>query len=261
MRYREFRDQLQMALHEEGMFGQRIDNPTETIDLENMERSWKVYIARSSSVDTEPFHVSATITFNWGAIDTARSYTCEEDLLTELLGQKRSSSKTKPRYVRVDLKLNAHLPYGSTSVIPDVQTFGSWADTIRRKLELEFQEIKRRGEQLVAVIGVLEEIRIESRCDSTGKMSMAGLSVSGFRMVRVPRVWDDSERNNAEKGALTELAMLSKKFKYSLEEWTTGIGELARWIRYTPPPENLKEIEPFFDEQGDEEEGGTETIH
>ena len=43
MRYDEFRDQLQNALHNVGLFGQRIGNPVETVDLYTMRRHWKVY--------------------------------------------------------------------------------------------------------------------------------------------------------------------------------------------------------------------------
>jgi hypothetical protein len=261
MRYQEFRDQLQIVLHNEGLFGQRIGNPTETIDLESMVRRWKVYIVGSSTANTEPFYVTAKIAFNWGPFNTARSYTCEEDLLTELLGRAKSSLKTEPRFTRVDLELHARLPQGSTSAIPEAQTLGSWADSIRQKLDKVFRESKWRHGRLVAVLGALDEVSIESRCDSAGRLSIAGISIAGFRMVRAPRVWDDPDRRDAEKGGAAELSRLAQKFRYSLEEWLAGIAELARWIRYTPPPADAKEIEPPFEEQEDEDEGGPETIH
>jgi hypothetical protein len=262
MRYDEFREQLQIALLNVGLLGQRIGNPTETIDLESMGRRWKAYIMGSSTTDTEPFHVSAKIAFNWNPFNTARSYTCEEDLLEELLGRAKSSSKTEPRFTRVDLELHARLPYGSTSTIPEARTFGSWADSIRQKLDKVFRESKWRQGRLVAVLGVLEEISIESRCDPSGHLSIAGISIAGFRVVRVPRVWDDPDRRNAEKGAAVELSRLAEKFKYSLDEWKAGIAELARWLRYTPPPADASQIEPPLEDQEDEDEdGGPETIH
>jgi hypothetical protein len=262
MRYDEFRDQLQMALQNVGLLGQRIGNPTETVDLESMGRRWKVYIVGTSTTDTEPFHVTAKIAFHWNPFDIARSYTCEEDLLTELLGRTKSSSKTEPRFTRVDLELHARLPYGSTTAIPKAQTFGSWVGSIKQKLDKAFTESKWRQGRLVAVLGSLDEINIESKCDSAGRLSIKGLSIAGFRMVRVPRVWDDPERRNAEKGAAAELSRLAQKFTYSLDEWRASIAELARWIRYTPPPADAKQIAPPFEEHGGEDEnGGPETIH
>jgi hypothetical protein len=260
MRYDEFRDQLQIALHNVGLFGQRLGNPTETIELESTERRWKVYIIGPS--DTDPFHITAKIAFSWNPFNTARSYTCEEDLLEELLGRTKSSSKTEPRFTRVDLELTATLPHGSMSALPDTQTFGSWSESTQQKLDKIFRESKWRQGRLVAVLGALEELRIESRCDSSGRLSIAGVSIAGFRMIRLPRVWDDPDRRDAEKSAAAELARLAEKFKYSLEEWRTAIAELSRWIRYTPPPADASQVEPLIDDQEDEDEsGGPETIH
>jgi hypothetical protein len=261
MRYDEFRDQLQIALHNAGLLGQRLGNPTETIDLESMGRRWKVYVIGTSN-DTEPFHITAKIAFNWNPFNTARSYTCEEDLLTELLGRAKSSAKTEPRFARVDLELYARLPYGSTTTIPEVQTFGAWADSIRQKLYKEFTESKWRQERLVAVLGAVEEINVDSKCDSAGRLSITGVSIAGFRIVRVPRMWDDPDRRDAEKDPSTELSKLVQKFKYSLDEWRISIAELAKWIRYTPPPADAVQGKQPFEEQPDEDgEGGPETIH
>jgi hypothetical protein len=62
----------------------------------------------------EPFHAGATSNFRWSPLDSARSYTCEEDLLTELFGR-RAGRSTQPRQMRVDIVLGATLPYGSTT--------------------------------------------------------------------------------------------------------------------------------------------------
>ncbi len=125
-----------------------------------------------------------------------------------------------------------------------------------------FTENKRRRGEIVSVLGSLKEIDIESKYDSVGHLSIKGISIAGFRMVRVPRVWDDPERRDAEKDAAAELSRLAQKFKHSLDEWRASITELARWIRYTPPPADAKQIAPIFEELEDEdEEGGPETIH
>jgi hypothetical protein len=213
-----------------------------------MRRRWKVYVLGPSAANSEPFHVTAKIAFDWSPIDTARSYSCEEDLLTELLGPTKHAAKTEPRLIRVDLDLYARLPCGSTTAIPEALTFRSWADSIKQKLDTVFTESKWRQEQLVGVLGSLDEIDIASKCDSAGVLSFKGLSVAGFRMVRVPRVWDDPDRRDAEKGAAAELSRLVQMFKYSLDEWSASIVELARWIRYTPLPLETKRVAPPFED-------------
>lgn len=259
MRYHEFRNQLQSALKNAGLLVHCVGSPSETVDLESMGRRWKVYIVGSSTKDTEPFYVGAKIAFSWDPFDSARSYTCEEDLLTELLGRTKSASITKPRFIRVDLELFARLPYGSKTVIPKAQIFGSWADAIKKKLDKVIIESKWRQERLVAVLGSLQEIKIQSKCDPAGHLSIEEISIEGFRIVRVPRMWDDPDRRDAEKSAAAELLRLARKFQYSLDEWRASMVELARRIRYTPPPMDAKQIEPPLEEE--DEEGEMETIH
>jgi len=87
MRYDEFRDQFQDALRDVGLFLQHIGNPIETIELSGTGRRWKVYISRSSPPNTEPFHVTAKIAFDWSPFDAARSCTCG------ILGTGYSTSK------------------------------------------------------------------------------------------------------------------------------------------------------------------------
>lgn len=86
------------------------------------------------------------------------------------------------------------------------------------------------------------------------------MSVSGFRLVRVPRIWDDPERRDAEKGIGEELARLAWRFKNAFDGWTESVAELATWIRYSPPPPGAKPVEPWFENE-EEDDGGPETIH
>jgi hypothetical protein len=261
MRYDEFRDRLQDALRRAGLFFQPVDRPTETIDLANTGRRWKAYIWRSAPQSAEPFHVSAKIAFDWSPFDAARAYTCEEDLLTELLGRKQRPTKTERRRTRVDLALHASLPYGSTTPMPDPQLFGSWTGAVGEKLDELLTEFKERQGRVVAVMGGRAEVETEVRCNAEGVLSLKGVSVSGFRLVPVPRVWDDPDRRKAEKDIGEELARLARRFKDALDEWTRSVAELATWIRYSPPPQGAKRVEPWFEDEDGDEDDGPETIH
>jgi len=97
------------------LFFPHADRPTETIDLVTTERRWRVFVFRNAPQQAEPFHVSAKISFGWSPFEAARSYTREEDLLSELLGRRERPTKTEPRILRVDIVLRASLPYGSTT--------------------------------------------------------------------------------------------------------------------------------------------------
>jgi hypothetical protein len=262
MRYHEFRDLLQITLQNSGLSGQHIGDPIETVDLNDMGRRCKIYISGSATADTEPFYVAAKISFNWNPLETARSYTREEDLLTELLDRTKHPSQTKPRHIRIDLVLSATLPHGSTTAVPEPRTFGSWANLLRDKLDKVFTESKWRRGQLVSVKGFLEQIHVDSKLDSAGRLAIEGLSIAGFRMIRVPRVWDDPDRRESEKGAEAEISRLVQNFKYSLEEWNSGICELTRWIRCTPSTDVKKQTSRPLREQRQKKGGnGSDTIH
>lgn len=65
MRYAEFRDRLEDAFQEAGLFFHDADRRVETIDLADTLRGWKVYVCRAAPRSAEPFHVSAVIGFEW----------------------------------------------------------------------------------------------------------------------------------------------------------------------------------------------------
>jgi hypothetical protein len=142
MRYAEFRDRLQNALRGAGVFFHDA-GAAETIELTDAVRRWEGHI-RMTLPDPEPFHVAANLAFKWSPVAAARAYTCEEDLLTDLLGRKQRYPKTQPRWTRVDLTLRATHPYGSTTPMPDAQILGPWTNSVGEKLDKLFTGIPRQ---------------------------------------------------------------------------------------------------------------------
>ena len=261
MRYDEFRDCLQEALREAGLFFPHADRPAETIDVVTTERRWRVFIFRNAPQQAEPFHVSAEISFGWTPFDVARSFTCEEDLLSELLGRKGRPTKTEPRILRVDIVLRASLPYGSTTPMPEPPIFGPWIAALGETLDESLPTDTRRGRgRLATVMGYRGEVEAEAQHTSAGVLSLKGLSLSAFRMVQVPRVWDDPERRESEKGPGKELDQLARRFKGALDGWTRRVAEFATWIRYSPPPPEASSDDGRPDD-GDENDPEPETTH
>jgi len=258
MRYDEFRDQLRDALHDAGLL-LGIERPSETVDLACMDRRWEVQIWRGERKGTEPFDVLAEISFRWTALNAARGHTCEEDVLMEMLGRRSRAPKTQRRWVRVDLGLHASLPYGSTARVPEPQLLSSWTAAMGQSLDKLLTDIQERQGKIVAVTGGRENVKIKAQCTAQGELSLTGVSVSAFQVVRVPRAWDDPDRRDAEKSIGKELARLALRFKMALQEWTSKVGELGNWVRYSPPPPEAKPLEPWFEDE--EEEGGPKTIH
>ena len=282
MLYDEFRDQLQNALQDVGLFRRRVPappsdrrewvrrlfDPAETMDLSSTIRRWKAGVSAPSSRNAQPFRVSAALEFEWKPFDTARSYGCEEELLTELLGPRKLPSNTEQWFIRVHFQLRATLPQGSTASLPEAQTFAAWICSVRQKLENILKEHSRRQRRLIALAGRLGElggvgeVEIRTRCDAKGSLSLDEISVEAFRDVEVPRAWDDRHREPREKGADAELHRFAQRFKKSLHEWTAAVAELARSIRYTPPPPLEEPAKTLFDNLVRHHENrGPERIH
>jgi hypothetical protein len=258
VRYDEFRDELEAALQRNSLHFHSLQR-VETIELANTVQHWKVYADGAAPPSTEPFRVSAEIA--WSPFDAARSYAREEDLLTELIGRKKRLPRTERRWKRVDLRLHASLPYGSTTAMPAPQLFGAW--TASEKVHGAFAEVEEKEGRIVAVLGAHEDVDVQAHCQPDGVISLKGLAISGFRIVHLPRVWDDPERRKAEKDPHAELDRLARTFKASLDEWTKSVSELATWIRYAPPAAGAKPVEPWFEElrEDDDKDSGPETIN
>jgi hypothetical protein len=261
VRYAEFRDRLESALREAGLLVHDADR-RETIDLADTVRRWQVYIVRAAAPRTEPFHVSAEVGFAWTPVNAARAYTSEEDLLTQIIGRRRRPTRTERRWTRVDLSLHASLPYGSTTSMPEPHVFSAWSASIVEKVDVALTDIEERNGRIAAVLGGHGDLEVEAHCKLDGVVSLKGVAISGFRMVRVPHVWDDPKRREAEKDPHVELGRLAQTFKATIDEWRKSVSELASWIRYSPPPPGAKPIEPWFEDQSeDDDDGGPETIH
>jgi hypothetical protein len=228
MRYDEFRERWLAALRSARLLAHH-DRPEETISLSTTERRWRVHLLPRP---VEPFHAGATISFRWSPFESARSYTREEDLLTELLGRSRSGRATQLRLLRVDITLRASLPYGSTAPVPAPDVWLPWVASVEEKVD-DALTVRRRKRSDIAWRGGLE---LEGRTSPNGAFAFHGMSVSAFEMIVVPRIWDDPKRREREASAGAQIDGLAKRFRGALDAWTANIDELLRWLRYAPGP-------------------------
>ena len=256
MRYADFRNRFEDALQEAGLFVRGVDRRIETIDLADSVRHWEADIWRANTRSAEPFHVSAVIAFTWDPINTARAYTTEEDLLEAVVGRRRRPIKTERRWVRVDLSLHARLPYGSTTPMPEPQMFAGWTAAVEQHADAAFTDIKEKQGRIVAIFGGHTDLDVQAQCKSGGVLSLNGVSIAGFRIVHVPRVWDDPVRREAERNAGGELDRVARTFKTALDDWTNRLSELAAWIRYSPPSPGVTPVAPWFVDEIESDDDG-----
>ena len=253
MRYDEFRDRWQAALRTARLLSHH-DRPEETIDLATTARRWRV---RPWPRPAEPFHVGTTISFRWDPFASARAYTCEEDLLTELLGR-RTGRSTQRRLLRVDITLHATLPYGSTTSMPAPDVWLPWVGSVEDKVDNALTGRRRRKGAELRWRGDLE---IKGRTALDGAFSLHAMSVPAYELIVVPRIWDDPRRREREASAAQQIDGLAGRFRGALDAWTASVGELVRWLSHAPGPRPAPSRRRRLDPLPDDGDAGPETTH
>lgn len=225
MRYDEFRDRWQKALRSAGLLS-HLDRAEETIDLRTTARRWEAHQLPRS---VEPFSVGASIRFVWDPFESARSYTCEEDLLTDLLGR-GARRNTQRRLLRVDITLGANLPYGSTARMPASAVWIPWVASVKESLDAALTPRRGGGSTDHLYRGDLE---IAGRSTLDERFCFDRVSVSAFDVIVVPRMWDDPDRRERERSADSRIDALAGRFRAAADAWNARIGELVTRLRYT----------------------------
>jgi hypothetical protein len=145
--------------------------------------------------------------------------------------------------------------------MPEPHVFGAWSASIVKKAHATLNETEERQGQIVAVLGAHGELEVQARCKPDGVVSLNGVTISGFRIVRVPRVWDDPERREAERGAHVEIGRLTRTCKITPDGWTQSVSELAPGSGTRRHHLKRSQFEPWFEDQSeDDDEGGTKMI-
>ena len=88
-----------------------------------MDRTHQIVVEPIGGQDAEPFFVTATLSWTWSALHTARARTCEEDVLVEMLGRGREDARTEKPWIRLDIKFKASLPWGNPMPMPSMARF------------------------------------------------------------------------------------------------------------------------------------------
>ena len=135
MNYDEFKSAFMFALRESQlpMIGL---TPDEVLGLRSADRTFTVGVEPMDRDIGRPFHVSAAISFRWDAIQTARTATCEEDLMIELLGRDGAQGiETERPWLRIDIKLRSGLAWGKGIPMPASATWTKWSREALGRLE------------------------------------------------------------------------------------------------------------------------------
>ena len=233
MRYDAFRNSLLLALSEAELYSSW-DRPTETIDLATTTGSWKTGVGSGLEQRAEPFllhgsmgpWVHGIVSFRWDPLESARTQTTEEDLVSELFGRDDDLPETMQRELRTDIVLRANLPYASRTPMPEPSLWRSWSALVDDRLApfLPAEVVQHRG-QTVIVMGWRGTVEVESRCSDDGELCLSSVSLPSWQAVVLPRIRDGAD-DELEGDIAKQLDDLAEGHRIALDQWMDCIAEL-----------------------------------
>ena len=193
--------------------------PSETIEVHTMSRTYSILISWRDVGRTRPFYVTTTLSWEWDALQSARTATREEDLLIELLGQDGHYLVTERPWLRVDVTLDATLPAGAPILLPDVDTWQRWVAAVTRRvaplLLTESSDLKDERSLLLSWRG---DPVARLRCPPDGRLWLTGVKLPAWQGIDLARQWDDPDRPR-DYGTESQLADFCERLSKALKEW------------------------------------------
>jgi hypothetical protein len=231
MNHQSFRSAFEAALRLSGLqtFGV---GGHDLLDLQHLDRIHRVAVEPSGGQDTEPFLVTASLSWRWSALQTARANTTEEDVVTELLGRgDEVGIRTERPWIRVDIALKATLPHGMPMVMPGPKALRAWCRATTSRIELiesptsEAQVPDRDDGRLLVLAWQQEEPRVYAVCRSSGELMLDGVELAAWQGIEVPRILDDPDHEPDPEPA-EALAAMFGRIRVALSAWTQALDHL-----------------------------------
>jgi hypothetical protein len=224
MNYEQFRAAWYKALTEAGMWSY-LAPPAETVDLGSMSRTYQVYVHLGRSQEVEPFHVSASLSWTWDALQSARAATTEEDVLMLFLGDERRYQYTERPWLRVDVTLSATLPWGSPLPLPEPARWRDWLADVTERLQLLLPMDWETRDEKMAIFASRSEPEAEVQPTADGQLYLTGVKLSAWERIDLPRQWDDPRRKRDES-PYDQLVDFVERVWEAMDEWNQSLAHL-----------------------------------
>jgi len=236
MRYEDFRATWDAALRDAGFLS--IGPPNQTFDTESCTKKYQVFVEPRGGQDGAPFHVTATLSFSWDALKTARTATSEEDMLTTLFGRAQEGLvDTEAPWLRVDVKLNASLAWGKPLPMPTPGHYRRWAREVTARLEkmsplLPEETVRETHDGDLEVLGYKDDPELRVKCDGEGVLWLTSVALSGWEAITLPRLWSDFDRHDDDPREA--LDQMFARVRAALHAWMECLDHLTAVPKAAP---------------------------
>lgn len=232
MDYEAFKTEFMTELRDAGLLLVGL-SPDETLEMRTTARRFSVHILPVRPERASPLHVAGTISWTWDAIKSARTATCEGDLLQELLGSREAREvPTAPPDLRVDLTLSANFLWGQEIPMPPPSTWVRWGrEAVGRMRDVErvvTEETEAPLEGgLPSVLAWQGEPTLQVLCNEQGELRLESLSLDAFQMIDLPRNTDDTDAEPDPHPA-SQLAAMFARVRAALHAWGEVMDHLVK---------------------------------
>jgi len=217
MNYNQFRTLFHEALEIAGLAHLPFQ-PIETVELGGISRTYEITVMSDGAQRVSPFYVTATLNWRWDAVLAARSATSEEDLLTEILGRDGYYLVTEQPWLRVDVTLNATLPWDAPLPLPGADAWRRWVAEVTARVSPILPTDSDEDEYGRRVLSSCSEPEARLQCDSDGDLFLTGIYLSAWQGIDLPRQWNNSDRE-PDDWPDEQLADFVYRVREALEEW------------------------------------------
>jgi hypothetical protein len=223
MNYQEFRDLWHAALRAARLQIPYPIAPTERINLRDMSRSYELIIYGGLHPKCEPFHLTATIEWDWDAVLSARYETTEEDMLMQIFGDFGiHDDDTVPPRLRMDVRLSAGVVYGTVYPLPALTSWQRWV----RQASAELQALLPTGyEQDGTIFAYSDSIQASVKLLDDGQPGLERVTFKAWQAIKLPRQWDDPEKSDPDPE--DELYDFAKRIARALDVLENRLARLV----------------------------------
>jgi hypothetical protein len=203
------------------------DRPDDRIDLAKMSREHSVRIGMGHRQQAEPFFVSMVLSWTWSPVHAARTYTNEEDLLSDLLGRKQAQDLvTEPPWLRLDVKLCANMPYGKPLSLKGAKSLQRWTDKVTHDLKPFLRTRVEGTKKIEAIHAHLGGPEARMQCDGAGELVLLAVELEAWRAITLPRESDTAELSTVDTTAIS-LQRFAKDARRAFAAWSASMGVLV----------------------------------
>ncbi|HWO20044.1 MAG TPA: hypothetical protein VNO30_14760 [Kofleriaceae bacterium] len=231
MTYEQFKELWTRALQGAGFSVMGVELVEESLDLRSMRRKCRSVVGVAGWWEQPLVHTTASFEYAWDALQSARTATTEEDLLSELLDRDAVDEvQTERPWLRVDVTLHASGTYGKARSMPSPAAWAKWAaealDRLERSEPLVSEAVTRegRGGRIVHLAWQGEpQARVLVARD--GSLRLEGIELRSWQGIELPRRWDDPARR-PDAPPDQQLVAMFGRVKAALAAWRESMDRL-----------------------------------